>query len=320
MFELCAMANNLPSDISITCADRMILSILCDRADTEMHSFHGIDKLASRAGVCNRTVLRSIATLEKEGFIRVRRRRNKVNHYYVNYTRLLLAAKSGVTHSHIGGDTQSSEGESMSPEPVSESISESVSLFFLKIETKKTERLLLNKTKKAGVMVIKNLEELETIVKNKEPIPGLKPAKKISISSCWCKALSIWREEEGMSSTNLALSGMGSNQLNAFKKKCTGLDSHKVLTKCVINWGAFSQYVQTVVAGGSKPPFPNVGYLLTHAVHAQDFYTGKVYDSASSNKVTLEKKVVTPVSSNPTLDILKEIEEEEANEHFSKNE
>lgn len=308
MFELCAMANKLPSDINITCAARMVLSILCDCADKSLQCFPGNETLAKRAGVSCRTVIRSVAKLERLGLVSVRRQRNRSNRYTINRGVLYSILNQDVTPCHLGGDTLSISGDTVAPEPVRESIKESISLLKINLEGTKTGRLSYTNVNRSNYM---SLDDLQKAVNNKEPIPGLKQKVKISISAHWCRVLNLWREEHGMESTTLLISQVGTHQLNGFKKKCTDENPFKVMRKCVLDWYGFTNYVMKVTGGSNKPTAPQVAYLLINVQHAQDFYSVKVYDTAGSNTATLTKKVVEPVKGNSTLDILKEIEDDE---------
>lgn len=68
---------------SIKGASKAVLIALADRANRGGYCFASLSDIAFRAGCDRRTVMRSIDTLEKSGFILVIRDKGRTNHYMI---------------------------------------------------------------------------------------------------------------------------------------------------------------------------------------------------------------------------------------------
>lgn len=294
MFELCAMANNLPGDININCPSRMILSILCDRANASYECWPSVNHLSDRAGMSTRTVMRSIRQLEKRGFIRVVRKRNRNNRYEINTTYLYNSYGSGVTHSHAGVTHSHTRGDTESHEPIIEPIKEPI------------KYTLAGKTMKQ-----QTLEDVQNAIKGNNPIPGLKPSKKISISYLWLKEVAKWRMENELSDLNhMCVSNAGTAQLKRFAKQCGDVNPVSVLKKAVREWVAFTEFTVSMTGTKFIPATPSIGFLLQNTIPALDFYAGGTLDNASDNIAEIKNKdIKSVVKTNPTLEYLKLIDE-----------
>ncbi len=304
MYELCGMANNLRGDINITRAGRQILSILCDRANTEGLCFPGLGYLAERAGCSPRTVIRAIKSLEEHSFIRVIRKRNKVNHYFVNITLIERSTKSGVTFCHPDVTFCPPRGDILSPDPISNTKRDTISFLGAK-----TQRAFVAEQNRSNTPMTTTLESIMKAKKDGKPIGGLKQKKQMSPSVQWAKALTRWREDRGLPSSMAKLTKLETNKLAQFKKRCTDEPPNAVILRCVTEWAHFAKYVYTAEGLEKYPQNPSIGFLLVYVQHAQDYSAGKTFDDTVSNKVTFKKKKVKPQKSNTTLDRIKAIEE-----------
>jgi len=296
------------NQLNISPCEKLVLAILADKIDHKGFCYPSIPFLAKISGMVIRSVIRSVNSLAKEGFIIVTKNSGKRNRYTIDEKvldkRIELVKKgeyTSATMSLVPVPESHPTSATVTPDPchndtlVNKVVDNEVNNGSKVISKNKITKS--NSGSKEGVGEEMKIEDLDLVKFEKTD------KKKMNPIDIWRNACVDFQNEHLLAIVDLKFTQGQAGIMNKVRKKLEG-GFKEALENAVWNWGEFVKYVNLQTDGAKKPPTPNMNFFVYHSNLALQFFQKK---SDTKIKIKIPQFKKKPITDAHTKALLKAV-------------